>query len=174
MEQDNEIYEGYMPDDGERLSGLKYSNSKKTPSFVEVGYGARAANLNAPRTQRLADIVGPSDYGNSIYDEQGLSMGQVENLEDTRANIQPFIDKLGAGIGTFAGKTITATVGGLGTLFYGVPKAIVDGQFSSIFDNDLNKSLESINNSIDDSMKVYASEAERNGSFWDQSLGSAH
>ena len=27
---------------------------------------------------------------------------------------------------------------------------------------------------IDDTFKVYASEAERNGSFWDQSLGSAH
>ena len=174
MEQDNEIYEGYMPDDGERLFGLKYSNSKKTPSFVEVGYGARAANLNAPRTQRLADIVGPSDYGNSIYDEQGFSMGQVENLEDTRANIQPFIDKLGAGIGTFAGKTVTATVGGLGTLFYGVPNAIAEGRFSAIFDNDFNKALEKANEGIDDTFKVYASEAERNGSFWDQSLGSTH
>lgn len=174
MEDNNEIYEGYMPDDGEKLSGLKYSDSKKVPSFVEAGYGARAANLNVPRTQRLADIVGQSDYGNSIYDEQGFSMGQVENLEDTRANIQPFIDKLGAGIGTFAGKTVTATVGGLGTLFYGVPNAIAEGRFSAIFDNDFNKSLEKVNEDIDDTFKVYASEAERNGSFWDQSLGSAH
>ena len=172
MEDNNEIYEGQMPEDGERLSGLKYSNSKKTPSFVSAGYGARAANLNAPRTQRLSDVVGPTDYGNSAYDEQGFSLNQVENLEDTRANIQPFIDKLGAGIGTFVGKTVTATAGGLGTLFYGVPKAIVDGRFSSIFDNDFNKSLEKINEDIDGSMKVYLSDSERNGSFVDQTLGS--
>lgn len=174
MENDNEIYEGQMPGDGERLSGLRYNNSKKTPSFVTVGYGARAANLNAPRIQPLQNVVGPSDYGNSVYDEQGFSMGQIENLEDTRANIQPFIDKFGAGLGTFAGKTLTATVGGLGTLFYGVPNAIVEGRFSGVFDNDFNKSLEKINEEIDDTFKVYASEAERNGSFWDQSLGSAH
>ena len=31
-----------------------------------------------------------------------------------------------------------------------------------------------MNEGIDDTFKVYASEAERNGSFWDQSLGSAH
>ena len=62
-----------------------------------------------------------------MYDDDIANLGQLEDLEDTRANIQPFIDKLGAGIGAFAGKTITATVGGLGTLFYGVPKAIVDG-----------------------------------------------
>ena len=139
MEQDNEIYEGQMPDDGERLSGLKYNNSKKTPSFVSVGYGARAANLNAPRTQKLSNIVGPSDYGNSTYDEQGFTMTQVEDLEDTRANIQPFIDKFGAGLGTFAAKTVTATAGGLGSLLYGVPKAIVDGEFNHIYNNDFNK-----------------------------------
>ena len=48
MEQDNEIYEGQMPDDGERLSGLKYSNSKKTPSFVSVGYGKEGDNEGRP------------------------------------------------------------------------------------------------------------------------------
>ena len=69
---------------------------------------------------------------------------------------------------------MTATVGGLGTLFYGVPNAIAEGRFSAIFDNDFNKALEKANEGIDNTFKVYASEAERNGSFWDQSLGSAH
>ena len=69
---------------------------------------------------------------------------------------------------------MTATVGGLGTLFYGVPNAIAEGRLAGIFDNDFNKALEKANESIDDTFKVYASEAERNGSFWDQSLGSAH
>lgn len=122
----------------------------------------------------LGDSFGSTDFGGSVYDKNIESMSGLVDLEDTRANIQPFIHKLGAGIGTFAGKTLTATAGGLGTLFYGVPKAIIDGEFSSIFDNDFNKALEKVNEGIDDTFKVYASEAERNGSFWDQSLSSAH
>lgn len=165
MEQDNEIYEGQMPDDGERLSGLKYSNSKKTPSFVSVGYGARAANLNAPRTQRLSNIVGPSDYGNSAYDEQGFTMTQIENLEDTRANIQPFIDKAAVGLGTFLAKTATATAGGIGNIFYGTYSAIADQRLRSFYDNALMNGLQGVNEDIDGALKIYQSDSERNGDF---------
>jgi hypothetical protein len=122
----------------------------------------------------LEDVVDPSDYGSSKYDEEITTIDEVRNLEDTRANIQPFIDKLGAGIGTFAGKTATATAGGIGTLLYGIPKAFIDGKFSSIYDNDFNKALESINSGIDEEMKVYMSDEERNGSFFDQTIGSSH
>lgn len=151
--------------------GLNYDSS---PNIRQIQQRQSKDNLYTSEIQPLKDVVGESDYGESVYDEDIVNISQLENLEDTRANIQPFIDKLSAGIGTFAGKTVTATVGGLGTLFYGVPKAIVDGQFSSIFDNDFNKALEKANEGIDDTFKVYASEAERNGSFWDQSLGSTH
>ena len=165
MEQDNEIYEGQMPDDGERLSGLKYSNSKKTPSFVSVGYGARASNLNAPRTQRLSNIVGQSDYGNSTYVEQGFTMIQVENLEDTRANIQPFIDKAAVGIGTFLAKTATATAGGIGNIFYGTVSAIADQRLRSFYDNALMNGLQEVNEDIDGALKIYQLDSERNGDF---------
>ena len=176
MEEDN-VISGYIDEGGTGLDSVvnQQRRSSKQPSYGQL-YRSRSAAISqqSPYTQKLSDVIGQSDYGNSAYDEDITSLGQLDNLEDTRANIQPFIDKLGAGIGTFAGKTATATAGGLGTLFYGVPKAIIDGRFSSIFDNDFNKSLEKINESIDDTFKVYASEAERNGSFWDQTLGSSH
>jgi len=160
-----EVYENELkptPLSMDLFRGLNYNSPT---NIRQIQQKQSRDNLYSSQIQPLKDVVGASDYGESIYDEDIVNISQLDDLEDTRANIQPFIDKLGAGIGTFAGKTVTATVGGLGTLFYGVPKAIVDGQFSSIFDNDLNKSLESINNSIDDIFKVYASEAERNGSF---------
>ena len=174
MEDNNEVYQSLLPADGESLKGLKYKDSKKSKGFVVAGYDARAANLNAPRTQKLSNLVGPTDYGNSSYDVQGESIPQVENLEDTRANAQPFIDKVGAGLGTFAAKTVTATAGGLGSLLYGVPKAIIDGEFNHIYNNDFNKWLDKSNESIDDTFKVYMSDSERNGSFFDQTIGSSH
>jgi len=154
MEDNNEVYQSLLPADGESLKGLKYKDSKKSKGFVADGYDAIAANLNAPRTQKLSNIVGATDYGNSSYDVQGESIPQVENLEDTRANAQPWIDKFGAGLGTFAAKTVTATAGGLGSLLYGVPKAIIDGEFNHIYNNDFNKKVNTgINNSIKYSQK---------------------
>lgn len=176
----NEIYEDELNPVGLRYNettGLNYSQNrgKKPPSAARAAFNqSNASNWGSPVFSKLSDLVGPSDYGNSTYDSEIQNINQLDDLEDTRANIQPFIHKLGAGIGTFAGKTATATIGGLGTLFYGVPNAIAEGRFSAIFDNDFNKSLEKINEGIDDTFKVYASEAERNGSFWDQTLGSSH
>ena len=167
MENNNEVYESLLPKDGEKLSGLEFNNSKKTQGqgFVAAGYDARAANLNAPRTQRLADVVGNSDYGNSIYDEQGFSMAQLNDLEDTRANIQPFIDKVGVGLGTFALKTATATAGGIGNIFYGTISAIADQRLRSFYDNALMNGLQEVNEDIDGALKIYQSDSERNGDF---------
>lgn len=178
--KNKETYQDYINNGDNGISGLSGLKWRDTNEPIEAIGSIGNINLSqkkqaaqessAPWTENVSDVYGKTDFGNSIYDKEITNSTQLNNLEDTRANIQPFIDKFGAGLSTFAGKTLTATAGGLGTLFYGVPKAIVDGKFSAIFDNDLNKSLESINNSIDDSMKVYASEAERNGSFMDQTL----
>ena len=176
----NETYEDYVLDDNNRPSGL---SGIKPPKGAPLGYSRAmqisAADRSAPMDARLDSFIGQSDYGKSIYDEEIQSMAQLEDLEDTRANIQPFIDKLGAGIGTFAGKTLTATAGGIGTLF-NLGNAIfrTDGTFNErlrmVYDNDFNKTLESINNGIDEEMKVYMSNEERNGSFFDQTIGSSH
>ena len=175
----DEIYENELnpqPLDYNESRGLGYSTgSKKMSTAARMAFNnSNQSNWQSKPVVNLSELIGPSEYGKSVYDEEIKNIDQLNDIEDTRANIQPFIDKLGAGIGTFAGKTLTATVGGLGTLFYGVPNAIAEGKFSAIFDNDFNKALEKANESIDDTFKVYASEAERNGSFWDQSLGSAH
>ena len=167
MEEDN-VISGYINEGGGGLDSVvnQQRRSGKQPSYGQ-SYRNRSSAFSQqiPYTQKLSDVIGQSDYGDSTYDEDITNLDQLYDLEDTRANIQPFIDKLGAGIGTFAGKTVTATVGGLGTLFYGVPNAIAEGGFSAIFDNDFNKALEKANEGIDDTFKVYASEAERNGSF---------
>ena len=62
----------------------------------------------------------------------------------------------------------------MGSLFYGVPKAIIDGEFNQIYNNDFNKWLEKSNQGIDNTFKVYMSDSERNGSFFDQTIGSAN
>ena len=117
----NETYEDYVLDDNNRPSGL---SGIKPPKNAPLGYSRAmqisATDRSAPMDARLDSFIGQSDYGKSIYDEEIESMAQLEDLEDTRANIQPFIHKLGAGIGTFAGKTVTAVAGTYGMMTYGM------------------------------------------------------
>ena len=47
-------------------------------------------------------------------------------------------------------------------------------KISGIFHNDLSEALDKINENIDDTFKVYASESERNGNIIDRTLGSSH
>lgn len=171
----NETYEDYVLDDNNRPSGL---SGIKPPKGAPIGYSRAmqisAADRNAPMNARLDSIIGQSDYGKSIYDEEIESMAQLEDLEDTRANIQPFIDKAAVGIGTFLAKTATATAGGIGNIFYGTASAIIDGRLRSFYDNALMNGLQEVNEDIDSALKIYQSDSERNGSFWDQTLGSSH
>ena len=170
---EDQLYQNYINEgDTGGLSGIRSTITGSPietigtiPEFTRSQKSTNALNQQQAGIQKVSDIYGITDFGESSYDVDIESAAGLNDLEDTRANIQPLIDKIGAGIGTFAGKTVTATIGGLGTLFYGVPKAIIDGKFESIFDNDLNKALNDINSGIDENMKVYASQSERNGNF---------
>ena len=128
-EQDN-ILNGYMNEGGEGIeSVVSQVKGKKQPSYGQ-SYRNRAATVsaNTPYQQKLSDVIGPSDYGKSVYDEPIQTMSQVENLEDTRSKLQPFVDKFGVGLATFIGKTATATIGGTIGMVNGIAQAIHDGE----------------------------------------------
>jgi len=166
--------------DGVKLPPLK-GISETEKGYNDNSFKALKSNISAqsqitdetPLIQPLSNLVNTEGYGESRYDKEIESIDELRDLEDTRARIQPFSHKLSAGLGTFVGKTITATVGGIGSLVYGIPMAIAEGRFATLYDNDLNKWLEGINTGIDDELKVYASKSETSGGLWDQTIGSA-
>lgn len=168
-----ETYEDYINNGDEHgLSGYRlYSDNSPIETIGSIGDIKRSQGIQAqeselrPYTQNISDIYGQTDYGNSIYDKDITSASQLNDIEDTRANLQPFSHKLGIGLVDFAGKTLTATAGGIGTLLYGVPAAIFNGKFSSIYDNDFAHILENANESLDNALTVHLSDRERNGSL---------
>lgn len=175
----NQLYENYVNDQSSGLSGIRSTIDGSPietvgtiPELSKINKQTNEENYNAPGIQSISSVYGSTDYGNSIYDAKIQDAFQLNDLEDTRAKIQPAIDKWGAGIGTFVGKTLTNTAGALGTLFYGVPDAIFSGEFNKIYNNDFNKLLGKVDNSIDDTFKVYMSDAERNGNLFQQTIGS--
>ena len=123
MEELDNNLNGYINEGG---AGLESVVSQRRRSGRQPSYGqsyrdrSSAFSQQIPYTQKLSDVIGQSDYGDSTYDEDIERLDQLYDLEDTRANIQPFIHKLGAGIGTFAGKTVTAVAGTYGMMTYGM------------------------------------------------------
>ena len=177
-----EIYEKTLDNSGDfKPSGMKFNSSlgltdvgteRYVPNVRRAQQQQSNQNVNTPIVQPLEDVADSIQYGQSRYDEQIINTEQLKDIEDTRAKLQPWLDKLGAGLATFGAKTITATVGGTVGMVNGLYQSIADGKFSSLYNNDFNKNLNTINEGIDDTFKVHFSDAERNGSFFDQSIGS--
>ena len=166
----DEIYENELnpqPLDYNESRGLGYSTSgKKMPTAARMAFNnSNQSNWQSKPVVNLSELIGPSEYGKSVYDEEIKNIDQLNDIEDTRANIQPFIDKAAVGIGTFLAKTATATAGGIGNIFYGTYSAIADQRLRSFYDNALMNGLQEVNEDIDGALKIYQSDSERNGDF---------
>ena len=169
-----EVYENELkptPLSMDLFRGLNYNSPT---NIRQIQQKQSRDNLYSSQIQPLKDVVGDSDYGESIYDEDIVNISQLDDLEDTRANIQPFIDKFAAGVGTLAAKTALQTAGAYTMMTYGVGKMISSGEFNQLYNNDAMKALDEASESVDDTFKVYMKEADVNGSLFDRTIGSQH
>jgi predicted kinase len=93
--------------------------------------------------------------------------------EEIRAERQSTTEKLANGVIKFGGKTLTATAGGILGPVIGIPAAIKDGSFNSFFDNDYQRWLDSMNESMDTNLPNYKTKEEQDAGFF-KSLGTAN
>ena len=138
------------------------------------------------------DPKDPKNYKNpalpatSIFSEQsqydkGLLPGM--NIEEYRAQRQPAIDKVGNGLANMGTSAFVGATSNTVGLVYGGLSALVNMDASKFWDNELNKSLESLTAGVKEAAPFYYSEAEKQASvlgqmgkqnFWfDQVLGSS-
>lgn len=153
--------------------------NKLTPFTVDqFKQQSRMSAAMSNMTPGVADIRAygkdDSEFGKSTYDKNSENISDLNDLEDTRGFYQPLSHKIGLGLGTLATKTVTNAVGGLGALFYSAPLAALNGDLSKMYDNALMKTIDSVNEEIDNGLKIYSRTQEREGSFSEQTVGSAH
>ncbi len=89
----------------------------------------------------------------------------VEALNQNRAQHQEILDKWSNGIVKATGVAGTSVVEGFGDLLYGIPKALSTGKFSSIYDNELNKGLDEVNQTLQSKFPNYYTKAEQDASL---------
>ena len=120
--------------------------------------------------QHTGDYWGNSMFDNPTANEEEF---QLNNLNDTRAENQPWYAQLGAGIGkgiVLAGTTfLDGTVG----LLAGIGTAISEGRWSGLFDNVVSNCLNEINRQIEDILPNYRTQEEQERP-WYENLGTVN
>lgn len=114
-------------------------------------------------------------WGNSMFDNPSANEEefQLNNLNDIRAENQPWYAKLGAGIGkgiVLAGTTfLDGTVG----LLAGIGTAVSEGRWSGLFDNAVSNGLNEVNRQIEDILPNYKTQEEQERP-WYENLGTVN
>lgn len=114
-------------------------------------------------------------WGNSMWDNPTANEEefQLNNLNDTRAENQPWYAKLGAGIGkgiVLAGTTfLDGTIG----LLAGMGTAASEGRWSGLFDNTISNGLNEVNRQIEDILPNYRTQEEQERP-WYENLGTVN
>jgi hypothetical protein len=97
----------------------------------------------------------------SKYDTTGITP-----LEEQRAQKQGFWDSAANITGRLIGRASLSAVETVGMLGYGLPKAVVTGDMSAIFDNELTDKFKTFDNALVNSTPFYQTKAEQESSLF--------
>ena len=128
-------------------------------------YKGTMAEINQSASPR--QDIGFVGVGDSMFDEGITSATQLDNLANTRGELQPWYAQIGAGLTKgviLAGTTfLDGTVG----LVLGAGQAIAEGRFSALWDNDFSKAMQSVNEWSEQALPNYYTDAERNEPWYE-------
>lgn len=159
----------------ESIDGLKgiRLDENYTPKI-----SSRSEILNASRRNALltpaASYAGYAEAGNSRYDrQQELTEQQYYNLPNYRGEQQSAALKLANGLAKGAALAATTFLDGTLGFVFGASEAAAEGNVSKLWDNDFSRSLKALNDSIEEILPNYYTDAEKDKSIIQQ-LGTSN
>lgn len=99
---------------------------------------------NATQEISLPDI-GKTPWGESMFDKPSTTISGFEQLQDIRANNQPWYAKIGAGLAKGAVLAGTTFLSGTLGLVYGIGSAIKNTRWSGLWDNEFSNAMDEFN-----------------------------
>ena len=128
-------------------------------------YRGTMQEINRAATPR--QNIGFAGINDSRLDRKITSATQLDNLANTRGELQPWYAQIGAGLAKgviLAGTTfLDGTVG----LVLGAGQAIAEGRSSALWDNPFSKAMQSINEWSEEALPNYYTDAERNEPWYE-------
>lgn len=125
---------------------------------------------NAPQKVRSSLYGTSTSWGESIFDKDTANANQFEQLADVRAKNQPWIAKLGAGLGKGVSLAGTTFLDGTVGLVVGGIEAIAQKDISKLWDNEISNGLQEFNRQMEEWLPNYRTEEEQNNA-WYENLG---
>lgn len=151
----------------EGINRLKAKGIDIDTSIINLAndYRGTMQAINSAATPR--QDIGFVGVGESIWDKDITSASQLDNLADTRGELQPWYAQVAAGLTKGAILAGTTFLDGTLGLVLGGAQAIAEGRGSALWDNPFSKAMKSVNEWSEEALPNYYTDAERNGPWYE-------
>lgn len=129
------------------------ANTAPTSLYDARAHGEQMVQSSLERTA--------TPWGESMFDEPTATEAQFQELEDIRAENQPWYAQIGAGLAKGAILAGTTFLDGTVGLIFGAGTAINEGRWSGLWDNDFSKAMQSFNEWSEQALPNYYTRAEQ-------------
>ena len=129
------------------------ANTAPTSLYDAKAHGEQMVQSSLERTA--------TPWGESMFDEPTATEAQFQELEDIRAENQPWYAQIGAGLAKGAILVGTTFLDGTVGLIFGAGTAIGEDRWSGLWDNDFSKAMQSVNDWSEQALPNYYTKAEQ-------------
>lgn len=138
---------------------------RSTPQINSVEDFKQVSNSALQRA--VPQKVGFVGVGDSMYDEGITSMTQLDNLANTRGELQPWYTQIGAGLAKGAVLAGTTFADGIIGTIVGLGNAAATGTFSGFWDNPFSNAMQQVNEWSESALPNYYTDAEQNDPWYE-------
>lgn len=172
MAKKNNANLGYV--DLTKTGPLSYRQLQMLNSRLPAESAINAMHPDNPGVSTMLSRVGkvnytaqPTGLGESIYDPGIANQHQIENLQDVRAEAQPWYAKIGAGLAKGAILAGTTFLDGTVGLLIGSAEAATRKDWSGLWDNDFSRTMQAVNEWSEEVLPNYYSTEEQNSPWYE-------
>lgn len=136
-------------------------------SILGLAKDYRGTMQEINRTATPRQDIGFVGVNDSMFDEDITSATQLDNLANTRGELQPWYAQIGAGLAKGVILAGTTFLDGTLGLVLGGAQAITEDRGSAIWDNPFSKAMQSINEWSEEALPNYYTDTERNEPWYE-------
>ena len=160
----------------EGINRLRERGINIDTSILGLAKDYRGTMQEINRTATPRQDMGFVGVNDSMFDEDITSATQLDNLANTRGELQPWYAQIGAGLAKGAILAGTTFLDGTLGLLFGAGEAIrrgfdddytKSGAVAGLWDNDFSKAMQSVNERSEEALPNYYTDAERNEPWYE-------